>query len=292
MILETLHLQSRANKTWEYSGIDSYTNCLNKEHFNQYPHKISYDYSSRGFRDNEWPDDDELQDCIWCFGDSFTVGVGSPLEHTWVYLLQQRTGKRCINVSMDGASNKWILDRVVDVIDEVNPPNIVIHWSYLHRWQAPDSEKNLSNEDRRQFSTGDRLISDTALVTNFIDNVLNKLEHYENNIVYSCIPGFTSNLTTIQSNWNNIAGESWPKIATLEDIDLITDNVKYELETMFSDDYKNILDIRDSVIMLEQYISKNDLHLIHVDRIDLARDGHHYDIKTANNFVDKIIEKL
>ena len=148
MILPDFILHSRVNARWDYSGIDSIKDCLDKTHFKNYPHKVEYSYNSRGFRDAEWPDSvEELKNAIWCIGDSFTVGVGSPLKHTWPYLLQQQTGRRCINVSMDGASNEWIARKTQKIIKEINPTDIVIMWSYTHRREKKDN--SLSDEDRR-----------------------------------------------------------------------------------------------------------------------------------------------
>jgi hypothetical protein len=98
---------------WSESGMDSKEGCRNKQHFDSYPYAVEYRYNSRGYRDSEWPPTiEELKQCIWCVGDSFTVGLGSPLAHTWVNILQQRTGIRCINVSMDGASNEWMIRKI------------------------------------------------------------------------------------------------------------------------------------------------------------------------------------
>jgi hypothetical protein len=134
MILPDFILPSRINQTWSYSGLDRFEFCLDKKHFESYPHAITYQYNSRGFRDAEWPDTvDKLKNAIWCVGDSFTVGLGSPIEHTWPYVLQQTLQKRTINISMDGASNNCIARKVLKILTQIQPELIVIHWSYLHR---------------------------------------------------------------------------------------------------------------------------------------------------------------
>ena len=129
--LPELYLSTFANKHWHTSGIDSPELCSNRRHYFSYPHKVEYCYNSRGFRDAEWPEN--LDDVIWCVGDSFTVGLGSPLEHTWPYILQQRSGRRTINVSMDGASNNWIARRGSAILAEFPNAVIVTQWSFLHR---------------------------------------------------------------------------------------------------------------------------------------------------------------
>ena len=83
----------------------------------QYLHPITYNYNSRGFRDQEWPDSmTELREATWCVGDSFTVGLGSPVTHTWPNVLQQTLQKKTINVSMDGASNNLIARKVLKIL--------------------------------------------------------------------------------------------------------------------------------------------------------------------------------
>ena len=125
MILSDFILPTRKNQIWSESGMDSRQLCLDQKHFDSYPYAIEYRYNSRGFRDDEWPSSmEELKKCIWCFGDSFTVGVGSPLSHTWVNILQNKSVLRCINISMDGASNDWIARKVVKVLEEIQPETL------------------------------------------------------------------------------------------------------------------------------------------------------------------------
>jgi hypothetical protein len=134
MILPDFILSGRVNQRWQYSGIDSLEQCLDPSWFKQYPHNVEYVYNSRGFRDQEWPDSvEELSNCVWCIGDSFTVGIGSPVEHTWPYLLQQSSEQRTINVSLDGASNNWIAKKILSLLQTVAPKVIAIHWSFFHR---------------------------------------------------------------------------------------------------------------------------------------------------------------
>lgn len=134
MILPDFILPSRVNQHWQYLGIDSIEECLDKKWFKKYPYNVEYHYNSRGFRDSKWPESiEELKQAIWCIGDSFTVGLGAPVEHTWPCLLQQHTGMRTINLSMDGASNNWISRKTIGILKEISPKNIIIHWSYISR---------------------------------------------------------------------------------------------------------------------------------------------------------------
>ena len=173
MILSDLFLASRINQHWFTSGIDSIKDCLNRQHFLNYPHKVEYHYNSRGFRDAEWPETiKELQNAIWCVGDSFTVGIGSPYEFTWPQVLSKATGRRCINVSMDGASNTWISRRARQIIHEINPTHMVVLWSYIHRREFPNV--NIPDEDRTMhFDKSNSELDDVKDFINCYNNLKN-----------------------------------------------------------------------------------------------------------------------
>jgi hypothetical protein len=127
-----LKIRNRINiKNSIISGIDCPALCLDKEHFRNYPKKISYKYNTNGFRDHEWPTD--LSDVIWCVGDSFTVGIGQPFEETWPNLLQKKLNKRCLNLGEDGCSNDTMALRIKEICKLHNPKLIVVMWSYLAR---------------------------------------------------------------------------------------------------------------------------------------------------------------
>ena len=57
MLLPELLLSNRINLLEYKTGIDSIRECQDKTHYRAYPHKVIYQYNSRGFRDREWPDD-------------------------------------------------------------------------------------------------------------------------------------------------------------------------------------------------------------------------------------------
>ena len=123
--------------------------CLDKEHFRNYPKKISYKYNTNGFRDHEWPTD--LSDVIWCVGDSFTVGIGQPFEETWPNLLQKKLNKRCLNLGENGCSNDTMALRIKEICKLHNPKLIVVMWSYLARRRRNnkdiDHDKNDFGDD-------------------------------------------------------------------------------------------------------------------------------------------------
>lgn len=191
-VLPDLCLRRRQNQTWEYSGIDSREHCVNLEHFLQYPWPINYCYNSRGFRDDEWPNTlEDLQQAVWCIGDSFTVGIGVPFEHTWFRILQKHTGLRCINISLDGASNDWIARRGVQILQEIQPRYMILHWSYVERREKPTGEHD---EDRRDQQVK---YSEKENVANMHHNISTVETHKaETLLIHSVIPRFSEYQST------------------------------------------------------------------------------------------------
>jgi hypothetical protein len=281
MILPDLCLPARANQCWPYSGIDTPERCPNRKHFESYSHTVQYQYNSRGFRDDEWPQD--LCSAVWCVGDSFTLGIGSARQHTWPYVLQQATDTRTVNVSMDGASNNWIARQAWHILKSIQPKALVIHWSYLHRREGLTG---LSSNKKYGF-----------------------MQHYKEvkkpdwPEIYE-IEQFSLLPVQVQHELMTHTPQDW-----LQDID--DDDLR--LWHIRSDIQKDINNTRDCMTLVDANV--HETQLIHsfipdfaigyqeeffrqvssaniviqdFDRLDLARDGHHYDLLTSQYFVQQL----
>lgn len=283
MILPDFVLPSRQNKVWTKSGIDSFEHCLDKKHFKSYPHQIEYRYNSRGFRDAEWPDDvEQLKQAIWCIGDSFTVGIGSPLEHTWVGQVNKQLDTRTINVSLDGASNHWIARKTLDILTHVGPNIIIIQWSYIHRNEINDV--TLSDEDRRLIYDPNNWYDDRDLSLAFIE-LVKKIEvaKQHTKVIHSFIPNFGID-TNVSDTWAQISGPEWPACpTTFDEFNALDSNIVDELTDFFK-----LYDRFNIYYNLYHNIE----YLPEIKRLDWARDGHHYDILTAQQFAIGIIQLL
>ena len=278
MVLADLVLPSRVNQTWQYSGMDSIDKCADVAHFKSYPHTVEYHYNSRGFRDLEWPDN--LKNCIWCIGDSFTVGLGAAQSHTWPSLLQQATNTRTINISMDGASNDWIARRAVDIVQQINPESVVIHWSYLHR-----REETHAQAAERQW-----------------------IEFYHNicDVNWPLCPGLADIATLPVEILNEIYGShdsQWQQVSdeerrlnfidstTQQDIEHTVELIKQLPDCIHSFipacvDQENEQAFESSVSALGFKVAETP------KRLDRARDGNHYGPVTAQQLVTNIIPLL
>jgi hypothetical protein len=299
VILPDFTLPSRANQRWQFSGLDSIESCVDKQHFLSYPHSIEYLYNSRGYRDAEWPESiEELKNAVWCVGDSFTVGIGQPLNHIWPQVLAKKINKRTINVSMDGASNDWIVRKTQEIVNVIAPKYIVVMWSYTHRRE--NSNSRLTDEDRRIRHSAESSEQD---YNNWLSSV-NQLKQQKNcKIIQTVIPNFhnteppsTNDLfNLLQTNWNIVKDTSWPDCPTsLIQLENLDNRIRYELEHVHHcyNDFKFLLQKLNNVYVNSKmpvfpidifYVSK---------QLDWARDYHHFDILTAEQLVNQILSQF
>jgi hypothetical protein len=285
MILPDFILQSRVNEIWNYSGMDNRSDCLDKKHFDNYPYLVNYRHNSRGFRDAEWPELIEFIDSVWCVGDSFTAGVGVPYNHTWPAVLKSVSKKNTINVSMDGASNDWISRKTLRILDIVSPKNIVIQWSYFNRVEIDDT--TLLDEDRRKHFHYNEL-SLRHKFDNFKKNFsLVESAKLKTNIIHSFVPRASSlSLMNVNYIWNGLKSANWPKHPPKTRKDL------HSLEPFIINELIAVDQFEYIEIYSEYCELLRNANIINYTQIDRARDGHHYDIKTATNVVDEILPLL
>jgi len=228
-ILPDFILKDFVNTETRYTGIDSPDKCLHKHNFKNYPYPISYKYNSRGYRDSEWPEN--LDECIWCVGDSFTAGVGQPYNHIWPQVLSNKLNIRTINVSMDGASNDWISRKIQKIAEIIKPKTIVVQWSYANRRekQLNDGEV-LDDYDRRIHFLKDQQSLDDALHTiQCIKNSINACNQSNTILINSFIPDFIDP-EYIKRFWNEFDKLNTPVIK-YRPIDWARDTYHYDIKT-------------------------------------------------------------
>ena len=276
-----LTIPQLANQQFAYTGIDSLNRCLDRELFTHWPHAIDYRYNSRGFRDQEWPQD--LQSAIWCLGDSFTVGLGSCFAHTWPQVLGQHSQRRVITVAMDGASNEWIARTACDAYDLAGPGNIVIMWSYLHRREHPDADR--SDLDRRLHAVRSTMAQDLKNLS-----VCRKQVHthcVDANLIELIIPNFVTFFDHVV--WQKIRDPSWPTQlpSTLTEFLDLSPEIVAELAALHGMDVGQLQEFYTIQHQHPEYLSG----VTRVEYLDRARDGHHFDLVTAE-WVAKQVQNL
>lgn len=291
MLLPDLVLPSRVLQHWHYTGLDHPERCYNPEYFDSFPYLVEYHYNSRGFRDTEWPN--EFDDVIWCLGDSFTVGLGSPRAHTWPWLLQRITGKRTVNVSMDGASNEWISRRACDILRAGIAQRMVIHWSYTHRRENWDMTELLNQRWQTLYND----VKDPTWP--------------------ACPPWSKRYLLPPQIRAEIENNPHWPQLHVITDehrrVD-IPERAAVLDPSINTENFRNCLrcveHTRGTAVVVHSFIPEfsddptlqgdiaevldcPDLRWIpEVTRLDYARDYHHYDLVTAHQLAINIVDLL
>lgn len=231
--MELLQVKERINFESKYNGSDSVTLCLNKKHFHDYKKSVHYLYNSKGFRDEEWPND--IYNKIWCVGDSFTLGLGQPYEEIWPKLLEKKLGERCINISEDGCSNDLMAARIED-IKKYNPKYIVVMWSYF--WRRWTGNRNVNYDVTKRELPKDDLI-------NFLKNLklanLNSPCGILNFVIPDCMIETASSWKTIlvgknKKNINKLITQydplnHYPIVNEVEQLDYARDGRHYDILT-------------------------------------------------------------
>ena len=293
-VLADLFLSNRINQHWQFSGLDSYDVCFDKQHFKQYPHEIRYCYNSRGFRDAEWPRDN-LAKATWCLGDSFTVGLGAPIAHTWPYLLQQTTQCQTINVAMDGASNNWIARRACDILRAVQPRNMVIMLSFAERREdSLDNYVNTAWYNCYQDIRGDTwpdppLYQDFHLLPESIRRELQQ----DHTLIFGRVSDNGARLE-FDSTFDEERRQQWVR----PDDENLVNFVECVQQIQQAQGSTNIVwsiipGVIDSTVpALAQEFAKLMPHIPPFKVQDLARDGFHFDIITAQWFADQVAPLL
>lgn len=265
------------------SGIDSQEYCIDARDFKNYPFEIEYRYNSRGFRDDEWPTDQA--EAIWCVGDSFTVGIGQPLAHIWPQVLARQSGKRTINFSMDGASNNWIARRTLDIIDQVNPNNIVILWSYVERRERIDLlhrywQKIYDQIRDPSWPTGVSL-SDLNGLPDRIKREIEQVHGIDLEFFMHCNDSVMIYQDARASDQDNF--DNWRQC-----IDQVS-NHAHVIHGVIPD----WASIGRGYIKYWNYLEQTVAKKVRpFKRLDWARDGHHFDLLTSEHFVSQVLPLL
>jgi hypothetical protein len=279
VILPDLILPYRVNQTLTEYGVDTLNAALDKQHFKTYPYNILYQYNSRGFRDAEWPEDNDLADAIWCIGDSFTTGMGNYYEHIWTQQLQSKTQHRTINISLDGASNDWIVEQTNKIIQKVQPKNLVIMWSFFHRRQID----NTSSIEEKQFWDGR---STHAADFDHFYKLCTGIASSTTNLIHLLIPNaFYYCGTDVNIEWDKVKGPDWPSTVP-NDINSLPEYIIKEL--MQFDCYDKLQSVQKYAALPKEI--KN--YTGEVKLLDYARDGLHFGKETSDKLVDLILPLL
>jgi hypothetical protein len=285
MILPNLQILSFRLAKREYL----YPDAPEHPQFNKnYQYPIHYSFNSRGFRDVEWPETiEELKNSIWCVGDSGTMGVGSPLSHTWPAILQEVTQTRTINISVRAIANDWIFRQTQQILEQIQPRLIVIQWTFLHRRDLNIDyvlEKRWQQyyNDIKDPAWPDCKYKEIEKLPQWIrEEMLSAHEKFPPQI---CETEFCNSDHQVFSDQENIQHTlNYIKILekSKKDTKLIH-SVVPEIDTTL-----------DDPAQFNQEIKKLPIKLVpRFQYLDYARDMYHWDIETNKNFVQLLLQTL
>jgi hypothetical protein len=134
LINDLEYFERSANYRNTTSGLDHPNNSYRtNQEWHAYPiQDFNYQFNSWGFRGPEYVQYIGKPVNI-CLGDSFTVNVGGPIEHSWCSQLAEHFDIPTLNLGMDGAGNdavRLVYDRACNTFDV---QNTFVMYSYLHR---------------------------------------------------------------------------------------------------------------------------------------------------------------
>lgn len=141
MILPKIIDNTLVNFTGEYLSPDVPTSKYvehDMDAYNNYP-KFEYKFNSRGFRDEEWPDNTD--NVIWLVGDSGSMGVGVAYEDTYPVLIEKALNTRIIKACKLNGNNYFdVFMYAQDILKTIKPKVLLVQWSFLWRNHIPKDE--------------------------------------------------------------------------------------------------------------------------------------------------------
>lgn len=135
MIIEDFRYYTLTKNTQKTQlGLDQPDRCLKgvKWWYNYPIQDFNYKFNSWAFRGPEYTPYVGKKVNI-CLGDSFTLNLGGPIEHSWPSFLSEKFDIPCLNLGMDGAGNdaiKIVYDRAIKLF---NVQNTFVMHTFLHR---------------------------------------------------------------------------------------------------------------------------------------------------------------
>lgn len=100
---------------------------------------ITYNFSDQGFRTYQF-DFVKHKKVNLAFGCSQTIGIGLPIEMTWPYEIEKRTGITTINLGLGGGTTDTIARILSNAAGLFDINSVYILWPSLHRFELYDNQ--------------------------------------------------------------------------------------------------------------------------------------------------------
>jgi len=130
-------------------GCDSADGCLlGSDYWNNYPIRdYKYIYNSWGFRSSQDYESLQGQEINLCIGDSVTVNMGGPVEHSWPSLLAKKFTIPTLNFGIDALCYYHYPDIVAKVRDYFKIRHIFVLYNLLEKSERVGNLLNPPNID-------------------------------------------------------------------------------------------------------------------------------------------------
>jgi hypothetical protein len=125
------------NKTFQAPfGVDDPDKCwLGRDYWHNHPvQDFDYKFNSWGCRGVDYEQflkEKTDQKVNICIGDSHTLNLGGPQEHSWPHLLELKSGIPSINLANDGMSSYYFRELINKTKDLVNTNHVFILYNVL-----------------------------------------------------------------------------------------------------------------------------------------------------------------
>jgi len=152
LISDLRYFKNSKNYCSKTSGIDHPDRCnFSTVDWNAYPiQDFDYQFNSWGFRGPEYEKYIGKTVNI-CLGDSFTLNVGGPIDHSWCSQLAEHFDIPTLNLAMDGAGNDAIHLVYKRACNIFNVQDTFVMYSYLHRRLVDNKFKQKVHNDSENF---------------------------------------------------------------------------------------------------------------------------------------------
>ena len=254
LINDLKYFRRSANYSNTTSGIDHPNKSgRTSKDWHAYPvQDFNYQFNSWGFRGPEYTQYIGKPVNI-CLGDSFTVNLGGPIEHSWCSQLALHFDVTTLNLGMDGAGNdaiRLVYNRACEIFDV---QNTFVMYSHLHRRLVDNKFEQEVLDDIENFNyfLEHRILNvfECALpswnCTDEEQKFLSKLEIYFFDMPFYFFDNQEIDRKLIdKESYNNLRGNNWP---TLEQFaqgaephpDMLTKEFGQFISSLMYKKYKN-----------------------------------------------------
>jgi len=255
LINDLEYFKRRANYCGATSGIDQ-------------TRQNNYSFNSWGFRGPEYEQHIGKPVNV-CLGDSFTVNVGGPIEHSWCSQLALHFDIPTLNLGMDGAGNdaiRLVYNRACDLFDV---QNTFVMYSFLHRRLVDDEFTQVVCSNEENFKFFKKQYINDAHKTAIANWCYSKEEQdfLKRHMIYMFKPEYyyadykdlvdsNRKLYIIENNYKNLQSEDWPS---------------YKQFCDGAEPHSDMYTKRFGCVLNDKYLSTN-------------HDNHHYNKEVNKNY--------